>query len=99
MNFLGIYHDYNLPKINLPRLIEYIGNIAVLTSYNENNPFFIEQKAVLLESTEHYSAYDMFESGLYFKTDVEAKSFARTFAENFIKYRQEFTNYYRQQHA
>lgn len=37
MKFLGIYHDYNLPNIDLPRLIEYIGNIAVLTSYNEND--------------------------------------------------------------
>lgn len=99
MKFLGIYHDYNLPKVNLPRLIEYIDNIAVLTSYNENNPFFIEQIAVLLESTEHYSAYDVFECGLYFNTDVEAKSFARTFAENLIKYRQEFANYFRQPHA
>ena len=38
MKFLGVYHDYNLPKINLPRLIEYIGNIEVLTSYSQLHP-------------------------------------------------------------
>ena len=67
----------------------------VFTSYNEDNPFFIEQIAVLLESTEQYSAFDVFECGLYFNTDVEAKSFSRNFAENLIKYRQEFANYFR----
>ena len=41
MKYLGVYHDYNLPNINLPRIIEYIGNIELLASYNEENTFFI----------------------------------------------------------
>lgn len=97
MKYLGIYHDYNLPNINLPRLIEYVNNIELLSSYNAENPFYIEQIAVLLDSNENYSAYDVFECGAYFTTEVEAKAFARTFAENLIKYRQVFTNYYRQE--
>ena len=95
MKYIGIYHDYNLPNINLPRFIEYINNIVVFTSYNEDNPFFIKQIAILLERTERYYAYDVFECGIYFDTDIESKSFARNFAENIIKYRQEFANYYR----
>lgn len=94
MKYLGVYHDYNLPNINLPRFIEYIGNIELLASYNEENPFFIEQIAILLETTENYSAYDVFECGIYFSTDIEAKSFAKTFGENLIKYRQEFIRYH-----
>ena len=94
MKYLGIYHDYNLPNHNLPRLIEYINNIEILTYYNAENPFYIEQIAVLLDSNTNYSAYDVFECGVYFTTEVEAKAFARTFAENLIKYRQEFANYH-----
>ena len=94
MQYLGIYHNYNLPNINLPRFIDYIHDIELLTSYNAENPFFIEQIAVLLDGNENYSAYDVFECGEFFTTDVEAKAFARTFAENLIKYRQEFANYY-----
>ena len=94
MKYLGIYHDFNLPNINLPRFIEYIGNIDILTSYNAENPFFIEQIAVLLDANENYSAYDVFECGAYFATDIDAKAFTRTFAENLLKYRQEFVNYH-----
>lgn len=94
MKYLGIYHDYNLPNVNLPRLIEYVHNIELLTSYNAENPFYIEQIAVLLDSNENYSAYDVFECGAYFTTEVEAKAFTRTFAENLIKYRQEFAKYH-----
>ena len=75
MKYLGIYHDYNLPNVNFPRLIEFVNKIELLTSYNAENPFYIEQIAVLLDSNESYSAYDVFECGVYFTTDVEAKAF------------------------
>lgn len=94
MKYLGIYHDFNLPNINLPRLIEYIDDVEVLTSYNVENPFFIEQIAVLLDTNENYSAYDVFECGIPFTLEVEANVFSRSFAENLIKYRQIFANYH-----
>jgi hypothetical protein len=94
MKYLGIYHDYNFPNINLPRFIDYINNIEVFTSYIAETPFFIKQIAILLDRTDNYSAYDVFECHIDFATDMQAKYFARTFAENLIKYRREFSNYH-----
>ena len=43
MQYLGIYHNYNLPNINLPRFIDYIHDIELLTSYNERTHFSLSK--------------------------------------------------------
>ena len=94
MNYLGICHDYNFPNSNSPRLFTYINNdVDVVINYNEQCPFYIEQIAVLLERTDKYRAYDVFECWIEAKTDVEAKEIARSFDQNLQKYRKSFAVY------
>lgn len=93
MNYLGIYHNYNLPNIDSPRLFTYVNNVDVIINYNEQCPFYIEQIAVLLERTDKYEAYDVFECGIEAKTDVDAIATARSFVQNLLKYRNTFAKY------
>ena len=93
MNYLGIYHDYNLPNIDSPHLFTYVNNVDVIINYNKQCPFYIEQIAVLLERTDKYLAYDVFECGIEAKTDVDAIATARSFVQNLLKYRNTFAKY------
>jgi hypothetical protein len=91
MKFIGIFHNQNLPKHDYRRLFTFVGNADVIISYNEDQPFLVEQIAVLLDN--EYSAYDVFECSCRFESDVDAKEYAHSFAENLIKYRKSLSDY------
>ena len=56
--------------------------------------FFIDKICILLETSDTYNMYDVFEIQEYFDTDENAKSFANTFAENVLKYRESILSYF-----
>jgi hypothetical protein len=91
MKFIGIFHNNNLPKHDYRRLFTYVGNVEVIIFYNEDQPFLVEQIAVLLDN--EYRAYDVFECLCKFESDVDAKAYAYSFAENLIQYRKSLSDY------
>jgi len=94
MKHIGIYHDFNLPCEG-KLLAAYVDNTEILIRYDEEQPFQIKQIAILLEDSEQMTLYDVFECDYYAKTDVEARTFAKSFAELILKYRQVYGEYLR----
>lgn len=94
MKYLGIYSKQNLSDNNTHLLLTYVGDVDVIINYNIKCPFYIEQIAVLLDRKEDKEFYDVFECEISASTDDEAKAYAWSFAENLIRYRQNFKEYY-----
>lgn len=92
MKYKGIALDFILPNRDMPRLYEYINDIEIEISYDRENPFCIKQIAILLDK--EYNAYDVFECDIPCSYDVEAKAYAKDFAENLIHYRHDFAMYH-----
>ena len=92
MEHKGIYHDFNLPRKG-KLLAAYVGNIDIHIRYDEEHPFRITQVAILLEDSEQMKLYDVFECDYYAKTDVEARAFAKSFAEFLLNYREIYKEY------
>lgn len=99
MNYLGIYQSFQPIISKTPYLFAFVDDIMIILHYNSENPFYVEQIAVMIESyVDEYEnkieVYDVFECGIPFKTDIEAKAFGVSFAKNLIKYRQELLKYF-----
>lgn len=99
MKYLGIYQSFQPIIDKTPRLFAFVGDIQVIIHYDAEHPFYVEQIAVLLDSHRQYDilieAYDVFECGIHFETDTDAKAFGVSLAENLIKYRRELLKYFR----
>ena len=61
MKFLGVFLYYNLPKIDMPKLFAYVDSREVIVSYNKEQPFYVEQVSILIDS--EYQTYAVFECG------------------------------------
>jgi len=92
MKYKGIYHDFNLPRKG-KLLATYVDNIDIHIRYDEEQPFRITQIAILLEDSEQMKLYDVFECDYYAETDVEARTFAKSFAALILKYRKGYDEY------
>ena len=97
MNYQGVFQSFQPIIGKEPRLFAYVNNIEIIIHYNAEQPFYVEQIAVLLDSHiengNRIEAYDVFECGLPFQSETDAKAFAVSFAKNLIKYRQELLRY------
>lgn len=93
MKYLRISPKQDL-STNRYCLLANVEDVDIIINYNPQCPFYIEQIAVLLDRNENKEIYDVFECGIEAHTDEEAKAIATSFAENLIKYRKQFKNYY-----
>ena len=79
MKYLGIFQSFQPILCKMPRLFANVEDVNIIITYDEQNPFFIENIGVLLDrhsvNNTLIVAYDVFECGIHFNTDEEAKSF------------------------
>lgn len=83
MKYVGNFQNHNLPKNDYPKLYTYVDDREIILSYNVNQPFYVEQIAILVESES--LTYAVFECEVMFETDVEAKQFGKNFACELIE--------------
>jgi len=102
MKYLGIYQSFQPILCKRPQLFAYAENVNIIINYDELQPFLVEHIGILLDmcsdGNKQIEAYDVFECGIHFTTDNEAKAFAVSLAQNLIKYRYEFSRYYNNKH-
>lgn len=77
MKYLGNYQSFNLPKNERPKLFAYADEREIIVSYNDKQPFYVEQIAILIDS--EFLTYAVFECGIMFETDEGAKQFGKDY--------------------
>ncbi|MCQ2195788.1 MAG: hypothetical protein MJZ28_12695 [Paludibacteraceae bacterium] len=82
MKYVGSFQNHNLPKNDYPKLFTYSEGREIILNYNDNRPFYIEQISILIDS--EYHLYAVFECGLMFTSEVDAKNFGRNFTSELI---------------
>ena len=50
MKYIGNFQNNNLPRNEYPKLFTYVDDREIILSYNENQPFYVEQIAILIDS-------------------------------------------------
>lgn len=73
MKYIGNFQNHNLPKSDYRKLYTYLNEREIILSYNSTQPFYIEQISIMIDN--EYMVYAVFECGLMFKTDTDAKQF------------------------
>lgn len=84
MKYIGNFQNHNLPKNEYPKLFAYVDDKEIILSYNENQPFYVEQIAILIDS--EFQTYVVFDCGLMFGSDEDVKEFGRKFTSELIEY-------------
>jgi len=92
MKYVGMYNDFNLPSEG-KLLVCYIDNIEIFIRYDGENPLQLTQIAILLESSEYMTLYDVFQCEYHATDEVDAKAYVKSFAELLIKYREKYGRY------
>lgn len=83
MKYIGNFQNHNLPKNEFPKLFAYVDDKEIILSYNENQPFYVEQIAILIDS--EFQTYAVFDCGVMFETDTNAKQFGQNFTFSLIE--------------
>lgn len=83
MKYIGNFQNHNLPKNEYPKLFAYVDDREIILSYNKNQPFYVEQIAILVDS--EYHTYAVFDCGLMFENDEDVKRFGRNFTSALIE--------------
>ncbi|MCF0218992.1 MAG: hypothetical protein HUK14_04345 [Muribaculaceae bacterium] len=89
MKYIGNYQNNNLPHSNNPKLFAYLDEREIIISYDRENPFFIEQISILIDSEN--SLYAVFECGFYCETDNQAKDVSIHFTQSLIELIRNYT--------
>lgn len=77
------------PKKQYPKLFTYLDGREIVLNYDAENPFRVEQVAILFDS--QYNTYAVFECGLMFHTDLEVKEFGKNFAQELLNVLRKYT--------
>lgn len=88
MKYIGNFQNHNLPKNEYPKLFAYVDDREIILSYNDSQPFYVEQIAILIDN--EFQTYAVFDCGVMFETDIAAKQFGENYTSTLIDF---ITNY------
>lgn len=88
MNYLGRYSDFNIPisSEDYGQLFAYTDNgMEVVIYYDRKKLYWVKYIALLIEQTETYSTYELYEHEYYGITDSAVKTYISSLVEELLK--------------